>query len=149
MDRQKPTVHAELAMIMAMVRDEIKDVLPYVGVSKLSCIMCSQYIRAFNDVTRHNIATKGSHRKAYPAWFWPSHPHPDRDRELRRAFLGHNRKQLLEDFEEHRKARLLSDSSVGSGGAVWQFDWDFEELDKELNEELRKMKGSNGCPRSR
>ena len=48
--RQKPTVHAELAMIMAMVRDEIKDVLPYVGVSKLSCIMCSQYIRAFNEV---------------------------------------------------------------------------------------------------
>ena len=99
-------------MIMAMVRDEIKGVLPYVGVSKLSCIMGSQYIRAFNDVTRHNIATKVSHRKAYPGWFWPSHPHPDRDRELRRAFLGHNRKQLLEDFEEHRKARLDRKSVV-------------------------------------
>jgi OTT_1508-like deaminase len=134
--RQKPTVHAELAMIMAMVRDEIKDVLPYVGVSKLSCIMCNQYIRAFNEVTKHNIATKGSHWKAYPGWFWPSHPHPVRDGELRRAFLEQNRKQLLDDFEEHKKTRMLSDSSVGSGGAGWQIgSWDEIE---EMFEELRK-----------
>ena len=34
---QTPTVHAELVMISAMVKGEIKDVLPYIGVSKLSC----------------------------------------------------------------------------------------------------------------
>jgi hypothetical protein len=132
--RQKPTVHAELAMIMAMVKDEIKDVLPYIGVSKLSCIMCSHYIRAFNEVTRHRIATKGSHGKAYPGWFWPNHPHPDRDEELRRAFLGQNRKQLLEDFEEHRKTRQLSDSSVGYGGPGWEFGTldEIEAMDEEL-----------------
>ena len=46
----KPTVHAELAMVMAMVKEEITHVLPYIGVSKLSCIMCSHYIRAFNKI---------------------------------------------------------------------------------------------------
>ena len=55
--RWKPTVHAELAMIIAMVKGEIKHVLPYIGVSKLSCIMCSNYIRAFNEVTQQKIAT--------------------------------------------------------------------------------------------
>jgi cytochrome P450 len=34
----KPTVHAELAMVMAMVNENITHVLPYIGVSKLSCI---------------------------------------------------------------------------------------------------------------
>ena len=44
-DHLTPTVHAELAMIVAMVKDENKDVLPYVGVSKLSRTMCSLYRR--------------------------------------------------------------------------------------------------------
>ena len=126
--RQKPTVHAELAMIMAMVRDEIKDVLPYVGVSKPSCIMCSHYIRAFNNITDHDIAVRGSHGKAYPGWFWPNHPHPGRDGELRRAFLGQNRKQLLDDFEEHRETRQ------GSGFPGWDIG-NRDEIRK-LREEL-------------
>ena len=134
--RQKPTVHAELAMIMAMVKDEIKDVLPYVGVSKLSCIMCSHYIRAFNNVTDYNIAVRGSHGKAYPGWFWPNHPNPDRDEELRRAFLRQNRKQLLEDFEERKRTRQLSDSSVGSVGPKWRVRSRAKALD--LNEELKE-----------
>jgi hypothetical protein len=32
-DRYKPTVHAELAMAMAIVKGEITHVLPYIGVS--------------------------------------------------------------------------------------------------------------------
>ena len=112
-DHSTPTVHAELAMIIAMVKGEIKGVLPYIGVSKLSCTMCSHYIGAFNQVCKQNIATKGSHGKAYPGWFWPSFP--DRDEELRQTFLGRVRRQLLSDFEVYAERRL-SDSSVGSGG---------------------------------
>ena len=107
-----PTVHAELAMIIAMVKGKIKDVLPYIGVSKLSCTMCSHYIGAFNQVCNQNIVTKGSNGKAYPGWFWPSFP--DRDEELRQAFLGRVRRQLLSDFEAYAERRL-SDSSMGSG----------------------------------
>jgi hypothetical protein len=106
--RWKPIVHAELAMIMAMVKGEIKHVEPYIGVSNPSCIMCSHYIRAFDEVTKQNIATQGFYKKAYPGWFWPSLP--SLDGELRPAFSGHIRQQLLSDFKQH------AESSVG-------YDW--------------------------
>jgi hypothetical protein len=99
-------------MIMAMDKGEIVHVFPYIGVSKLSCIMCIHYIDAFNEATNQRITTKGSHGKAYPGWFWPKLP--KRDRELRPAFMQRMRKQLVEDFKVH--ARRDSDSSVGSGG---------------------------------
>jgi len=116
---KRPTVHAELAMIMAMSNGEINNVFPYVGVSKLSCIMCSHYLRAFNEVTQQKILTKGSHGKAYPGWFWPSLH--DRDEELRPAFLRRIRQQLFSDFEQHAETRRrLSDSNVRSDGPGWE-----------------------------
>ena len=83
--RWKPTVHAELALIIATVKSEINYADLYIGVSKLSCIMCTHYIRAFNNVTEKKIATKGTHGKAYPGWSWPSLP--SHDGELRPAFF--------------------------------------------------------------
>ena len=124
-DHGMPTVHAELAVIIAMVKGEIKDVLPYVGVSKLSCTMCSHYIGAFNEVSEQKIVTKGSHGKAYAGWVWPTFP--DNDEELRRVFLGRVRRQLLSDFEAYVERRL-SDSSVGSGGPEWEVIGTDEEI---------------------
>jgi len=116
----EPKVHAELAMIMAIVEGKIEH-LPYIGASKLSCIMCSHYIRIFTEVTGEKITTRGSHGKAYPGWFWPTHPDSDRGTALRRGFLNTIKGQLRSDFEEtsaHRK----SDSSVGSEGPRLQID---------------------------
>jgi OTT_1508-like deaminase len=111
----KPTVHAELAMVMAMVNEDITHVLPYIGVSKLSCIMCSHYIRAFNQVMGQKIAVRGSHGKAYPGWSWPVSP--GRNEELRVAFLKRIREQLRNDFEDYaERHRRRSDSTVGSSG---------------------------------
>jgi DNA-binding transcriptional ArsR family regulator len=118
--RRKPTVHAEIAMVMAMVKGEIRDVLPYIGVSKLSCIMCTHYIRAFNEVMTQKIAIRGSHGKAYPGWSWPIPP--SHDEELRQAFLKRIRQQLLHDFVTDSDSRRRSDSSVGSDGPEWQLD---------------------------
>ena len=112
-DHSTPTVHAEMAMIIAMVKGEIKDVLPYIGVSKISCIMCSHYIGAFNQVCKQNIVTRGSHGKAYPGWSWPSFP--DGDEELRQTFLRRVRRQLLIDFED-AYAERRSNGSMGSDG---------------------------------
>jgi OTT_1508-like deaminase len=111
--RKNPTVHAELVLIIAKAEGEINNVEPYIGVSKLSCIMCNHYIRAFNKVMMQKIATRGSHGKAYTGWFWPSLP--SRDGELRPAFLKLIRQQVRSDFEHHAKTRRLLDSSVGSG----------------------------------
>jgi hypothetical protein len=126
-DRPKPTVHAELAMIMAVANDEIKHVLPYIGVSKLSCIMCSHYIHAFNNVTKQKIVTKGSHGKAYPGWAWPTLP--GHDEELVPAVSGQFRPQFFDDFKQYI-LRRLSDSSVGSGGP----DWEIERSDDEIQD---------------
>ena len=117
--RRNPTVHAELAMIMAMDKGKIEGVFSYIGVSKLSCIMCSHFIGAFNEVTKMKVATKGSHGKAYPGWFWPRLPL--HDGELHPAFMKRIRQQLHRDFKDHAERRL-SDSSVGSGGPDWQVD---------------------------
>jgi hypothetical protein len=127
-ERSNPTVHAELAMIMAMAEGKIKHVLPYVGVAKLSCIMCSLYIRTFNEVTKQKIATRGSYGKAYPGWFWPSLS--DRDGELRAAFLRRIRQQLVDDFEYHAKTGRLSDSSMGSGGPKWEIGATDEKIEE-------------------
>jgi hypothetical protein len=131
----KPRVHAELTMIIAMAKGEIKDVLPYVCVSKLSCTMCSHYIGAFNEVWKQKIVTKGSHGKAYAGWFWPSLP--DRDEELCQSFLGRVREQLYSDFEQFA-GRRLSDSSMGSGGPElettgYDIDETFDLVDEELH----------------
>ena len=72
-----PTIQAELAMILAMDKGKIGNVFPYIGVSKLSWIMCIHYIDAFNEATNEKITTKGSHEKAYPGWFWPELPNRD------------------------------------------------------------------------
>ena len=96
---ERPTVHAELVLIKAMTEGKIKGVEPYIGVSKLSCIMCSNYICAFNEVTEQKVATKGSHGKAYPGWSWPSLP--SLDKKLRPAFLNLMREQLLLDFRHY------------------------------------------------
>ena len=80
-----PRVHAELALIIAMVDRKIEH-LPCIDVSKFSCIMCIHYIRALGEITGEKIATRGSHGKAYPGWFWPHHPDSGCDVALRQAF---------------------------------------------------------------
>ncbi|KAF8331621.1 uncharacterized protein EI90DRAFT_952731 [Cantharellus anzutake] len=100
---RKPTVHAELVMITAMLKGELQGVFPHIGVSKPSCVMCIHYIQALKEVTGKRIAVNGSHGKAYPGWSWPSLP--SHDKEVRRAFLQLNRQQLWSDFNLHVESR--------------------------------------------
>jgi len=124
---REPTVHAELSMIIAMVKGEVEHILPSIGVSKLSCIMCSHYIHAFKEITGERIATRGCCGKAYPGWFWPSHPDPGRDAALRQAFLNAIKGQLRHDFVQASVCRK-SDSSVGSDGPRVEVDRSDDEI---------------------
>jgi hypothetical protein len=126
-DHRWPAVHAELAMIIAMVNGEVRDVSPYIGVSKLSCSLCSNYIDAFNEVRREKIVTKGSHGKAYPGWFWPTCP--DIDEKHCPVFLRRMRWQLLSDIEEGYAQRRMSDSTVSDG----------PELENVSKDEIREL----------
>lgn len=122
-------------MIMVMDKGKIGHVFPYIGVSKLSCIVCIHYIDTFNKATNEKITTKGSQGKAYPGWSWPELP--DRDEELRPAFMKRVVKQL-EDLEVH--ARRLSDS--GSGFPRWA--WDEEDEGLESTEKQRALAPISG-----
>jgi OTT_1508-like deaminase len=136
--RENTTVHAELAMIKTMVADgKMKDVLSYIGVSKLSCIMCSHYIRAFNEVMNENIVIKGSLEKTSHGWFWPGLP--DHDEEIRAAFLRRIRQQIFDDFEKHERTRHLSDSSVGSGAPKWDLNGTLVEIDELIDMAVRGL----------
>jgi hypothetical protein len=128
----KRVVHAELVMIIAMAKGKIKHTIPYIGVSKLSCMVCSHYIHAFNEVANQEIATRGSHWKAYPEWFWPILP--VLDGELRTALLRRIRQQIVSDFEHHAETwGRLSDSSAGSGGPEWEGEITRDDVSKRIN----------------
>ena len=88
-------------MITVMPKGEIKYVLPYIGVSNLSCIMCSHYIRAFNEVAQPKKSllkvltgrlTLGGSGLVFLA---------DQMEKLRPAFSRQIRQQLPSDFEQH------------------------------------------------
>jgi hypothetical protein len=121
-----PRVHAELAMIIAMVGRKIKH-LAYIGVSKLSCIMCSHYIRTFREITGEKALTRGSHGKAYPGWAWPCHPDSGYDTALCQAFITAIGRQLRCNFEQASVCRK-SDSSVGSDGLRLDMDMTADEI---------------------
>jgi hypothetical protein len=126
MIHRDPTVHAELVMIIEMVKRKIKH-LPYIGVSKLSCIMCSHYIHAFRETTGRKVFTRGFRGKVYPGWVWPCYPDAGRDEALCQAFIAAIGAQLRHDFRQV-SVRRNSDSSVGSGGASLDTDKTLDEL---------------------
>ena len=122
-----PRVHAELAMIIAMVERKIEH-LAYIGVSKLSCIMCSHYIRTFREITGEKVLTRGSHGKTYPpGWVWPRHPDSGCDMALCQAFITAIKTQLRRDFEQ-ALVRRKSDSSVASVGPRLDMDVTADEI---------------------
>ena len=80
-------------------------------------ISTSQYILAFNKVTKKSFVTKGT-----PGWSWPRLA--SLDGELRPTFLKLMRKQLCLDLEHYgNTTQLVSDSTVGS---------DLPEVDSEV-----------------
>lgn len=107
--RHNFTVHAELAMLMAMAREEIPHAIPYIGISKLSYILCRHLQRGYGAKYRHQRLT----REGLPGWSWPIPP--ARDGEVREGFLKGIRQQLYDDFVELAdNDRRKSDSSAGS-----------------------------------
>jgi hypothetical protein len=114
-DRHSPIIHAELAMLSSIEAGTIK-AFPYIGVSQLSCLMCSSYIEAYSQTVTNGISVRGCHGKVYPSWAWPTMLGTHHER-IRSIFLEKIREELKQDFErftEYRRTRHQSDSSVGS-----------------------------------
>ena len=58
--------HAEIQLILHFSGREVTDgVFPYMGCSKLSCFLCSTFLKSY---TRLRFSTRGSHGKLYTQW---------------------------------------------------------------------------------
>ncbi|KAI0302493.1 hypothetical protein BC826DRAFT_1172733 [Russula brevipes] len=114
--RPFPIIHAELAML-AFIKASAIAAAPYIGVSKLSCLMCSSYIDSYSQIVTDAISVRGCHGKVYPSWAWPTMIDTHHDERIRSIFLGKMRQALRQDFErftEYQMIRRKSDSSVES-----------------------------------
>lgn len=66
--------HAEFQLILYITKtaysENIREMYPYIGCSKLSCLLCAAFIKHFalNGVA---FRTRGSHGKIYPRWSIP------------------------------------------------------------------------------
>lgn len=67
--KQKPSIHAEVQLLMFMNADELSasGSFPYLGCSKLSCFLCDRFVRSLGRFT-----TRGCHGRLFKSWTVPS-----------------------------------------------------------------------------
>src|SRR5438034_7145225 len=114
-------VHCEVAVALHFLRSDpaSHDVpaLPYIGVSKLSCLACWTFFRCLHDHAC-NFYIRGTHAKAYFPWKYPdcelnaSRLSTEEQSEIWQSFLLRMGKSYAERFRSAQKARSLSDSSA-------------------------------------
>lgn len=94
--------------------------VPYIGVSKLSCAACYAWTRASNEVNIAQYHTRGCHHRWYPSWAMPLQPaKSDLDKTKRDKALQHYTNKFVgeayEKFVDPTGQKItiaLSDSTV-------------------------------------
>ncbi|SMR61076.1 unnamed protein product [Zymoseptoria tritici ST99CH_1E4] len=66
LQKRKPHVHAEVQLLFYLARNKITNVFPYVGASKLPCILCAGLLKADG-----NLTCRESHKHLYARWMVP------------------------------------------------------------------------------
>jgi hypothetical protein len=128
-DTVQAPVHCECAVALHLLASG--RAIPYIGVSKLSCLACALFLKSLS-CTGHRFYTKGSHGKAYFPW-----KYPDIEIAGSRISEGH-RAEILKSFYEslseiyvsrlqaREKLRKLSDSSAEiSSGRTRKYKFSF------------------------
>ena len=70
-------VHCEVKLLLHLFDEEKQSTnpkppaYPYIGLSKLSCLGCFNFLLTFNEVLGTRFVTKGTHSKAYFPWGFP------------------------------------------------------------------------------
>ncbi|KAI0696021.1 hypothetical protein C8T65DRAFT_664232 [Cerioporus squamosus] len=91
--------------------------IPYVGVSKLSCAVCSLYFAAYREVTEHDVKTRGTHDQMYP-WRCPTIDDKDVNRDVCAELSEQLRTLLGREVKKFADERRNSTSSVMSQTTV-------------------------------
>ncbi|EEB93819.1 hypothetical protein MPER_07481 [Moniliophthora perniciosa FA553] len=110
---QRPKIHCELTMLKNLrERGLIDTVVPYVGLSKLSCIACSEYLRAYSSATGQDFQTSGTdYMYVDPSWVYPSIAIGSEDDRIGEMLVKALRNALVKRFKmwlkEHRPMNEL------------------------------------------
>ncbi|EER44067.1 conserved hypothetical protein [Histoplasma capsulatum H143] len=109
------------------------DALPYIGVSKLSCVACWEFFNALHKVDCM-FYVRGSHSKAYFPWKFP-------DVEMNTAKLLESEKEKIlksfysdlaatytQRFKAKERLRRMSESSTGSTKPIPRDRWPAEKF---------------------
>ncbi|RPD70801.1 hypothetical protein L226DRAFT_538614 [Lentinus tigrinus ALCF2SS1-7] len=68
-------IHCECAILVELLKiSRTRRIIPYVGVSKLSCALCHAYFAAYGEATKSNISTQGTHGQMV-GWRCPTLEH--------------------------------------------------------------------------
>ena len=67
-------IHCECRIIQHCLENRQQLMYSYIGVSKLSCAGCHEYIKAVNSIYEENFQTKGTHSKFYYPWAFGPFP---------------------------------------------------------------------------
>lgn len=105
-------VHCECALLCHL--DQLgQAMLPYIGVSKLSCAFCDMYFDCYRRNKESEVRTRGTHGQT-TAWMWPDLPD---DGPIRTMFCRKLRLYLqerLEDAKAQSRASMDSQSTSAS-----------------------------------
>ncbi len=110
------TVHCECALVSSLESSGPPNVFSYVGISKLSCKPCHNWLKAYNYVTGNKFRTRGSHDKFYRGWAMPALVYHDNQAKVDALFLSFIEEEFCQKFCDKNIARTgrASDSSASS-----------------------------------
>ncbi|KAI0708816.1 hypothetical protein C8T65DRAFT_829892 [Cerioporus squamosus] len=140
-------IHCECALLAHLHNSEdIDSVIPYVGVSKLSCWLCWTYFECYRAITGSLIRTRGTHGDLV-AWQTPSlsrdlYPAVDTDirKKLGEQLMVNLRIQAQAVRAHHRSMSTSSQSTVASEpGSEIFIKVDLQEQDAVADELLDNM----------
>ncbi|RPD60654.1 hypothetical protein L227DRAFT_653322 [Lentinus tigrinus ALCF2SS1-6] len=119
-------------------RSKSKDrqIIPYVGVSKLSCALCHLYFECYREATHSTICTRGTHGQIWP-WITPTLLKDEAMDEKIKTLLAEKLKgKLVTEAKNARTRQRASQSTVGSVSSVVETpqeeDSDMEDMAKEI-----------------
>ncbi|KAH9846792.1 hypothetical protein C2E23DRAFT_898454 [Lenzites betulinus] len=102
-------VHCECALLCHLEQRR-QAILPYIGVSKLSCVFCDMFFACYRSIKGSGVRTRGTHGRA-TAWMWPDLPD---DGPIRVEFCSKLRQYLTQRLEDAQARWKRSSSSQSS-----------------------------------
>lgn len=109
-------VHCELNVISYILHSSEEGFLNYIGLSKLCCRGCSQYIQAVEYILGKRFKVRGTHQKFYYPWAFPNLPHASAVAEQMRNSISFVFGQTYKGFYPETNPYLSDSEATASSG---------------------------------